>query len=106
MQDRVIQEGAVVPTLWHYEVSIGLWLAGKHGRITIETTDKQLGMLHALPITTDDTSTQQALQETLKLARQNNLTSYDVAYLELALRRNIPLATKDSDLRKAAKNMA
>ncbi len=57
--------------------------------------------LRALPIEIDPASTEQALEDTLTLAQKYDLTTYDASYLELALRRNLPLATVHTKLRRA-----
>ncbi|GJL60901.1 MAG: hypothetical protein NPIRA03_37580 [Nitrospirales bacterium] len=54
-----------------------------------------------MPVEIDATSTEQALEETLSLARKYELTIYDASYLELAKRRGMPLATLDTKLRQA-----
>jgi predicted nucleic acid-binding protein len=65
----------------------------------------RLELIGDLPIATDDETPLRALHEILALARAENLTNYDAAYLELAIRRGLPLATNDKRLRNAAANM-
>ena len=60
------------------------------------------GFIEALPITIDDETPVRALHETLGLARTHNLSSDDASYLELAIRRGLPLATLDGRLEAAA----
>ncbi len=60
-----------------------------------------MSKLRALPVKVDAASTDRTLTETLGQARQHGLATYDAAYLELALRRDLPLATLDRRLRKA-----
>jgi predicted nucleic acid-binding protein len=72
----------------------------RHDRIFRDAT---LADLAQLPIQVDLQTDQQAWSATLRLAERHQLTLYDAAYLELALRRNLPLATLDDDLRRAAK---
>jgi predicted nucleic acid-binding protein len=64
----------------------------------------RLELIGDLPIVTDDETPLRALHEILALARAENLTTYDAAYLELAIRRGLPLATNDKRLRSAGKN--
>ena len=59
-------------------------------------------LLKSLPITIDDETAVRAWQESLHLARAHQLSAYDAAYLELALRRGLPLATLDNPLKVAA----
>jgi predicted nucleic acid-binding protein len=55
-----------------------------------------------LPITVDVETDRQAWGPTLELSVRHRLTLYDAAYLELALRRKLPIATLDAELRAAA----
>lgn len=92
---------AVVPMSWFYEVGNGLLMAHRRKRITFDQIDGFLTRLKALPIE----AAQQAQSEVLELpavALKHGLTNYDAAYLALALRLRVPLATKDADLRRAA----
>jgi predicted nucleic acid-binding protein len=92
---------AIVPVLWFYEVGNGLLMAHRRKRITFDQIDGFLTRLKALPID----AAQQAPGEILglpALAQKHSLTNYDAAYLALAMRLNLPLATTDADLRKAA----
>jgi len=61
-----------------------------------------LTYLGSLPIAVDDETNQRAWGEVLSLARTHRLSAYDAAYLELALRRGLPLATLDDKLKAAA----
>jgi predicted nucleic acid-binding protein len=62
-----------------------------------------LGFLAALPITVDEETKAHAFADTTYLARSHNLSAYDAAYLELAMRRGVPLATLDEQLKDAAR---
>ena len=101
--ERVRDLGAVVPGLWHLEVANVLLQAEKRGRITGGDVTMRLDLIAALPITTDSETTARAWREILALARPQGLTTYDAAYLELAIRRGLPLQTKDEALIGAAK---
>lgn len=98
----VRQYGGVVPGLWYLEISN--LLARKVCRGTIALTDAQQAIAHCsrLPIECDSQMEEGAFGETFKLACRHGLTAYDAAYLELALRRGLPLATLDDELRAAA----
>jgi predicted nucleic acid-binding protein len=92
---------AVVPMLWFYEVGNGLLMAYRRKRIAFDQIDGFLKRLKALPIE----AAQQTPNEVLELpgvAQKHSLTNYDAAYLALALRFRLPLATTDTDLRRAA----
>ena len=101
--DFIAQFGAVVPQLWHIEVANSLNVGIRRGRITMDNRSGILADLEELPILTDRETSDRAWHETLVLADRHRLTVYDAAYLELALRLSLPLATLDGDLREAAK---
>lgn len=101
--DKVADEGVVVPALWRLEIANTLTVALRRGRIDAELRRAALADLALLDITVDGHTEDHAWGETLHLADRFRLTVYDAAYLELAARRNLPLATLDGELRDAAK---
>jgi predicted nucleic acid-binding protein len=101
--ERVRDQGAVVPGLWRLEVANVLLQAEKRGRITAADIAMRLELIARLPIATDDETTERAWREILALARAQGLTTYDATYLELAIRRGLPLQTKNEALIGAAK---
>jgi predicted nucleic acid-binding protein len=90
-----------VPLQWFYEVGNGLLMAYRRKRITFDQIGGFLTRLSALPIEAAQQTPSQILELPV-LAQSHNLTNYDAAYLALANRLNLPLATTDSELRKAA----
>jgi predicted nucleic acid-binding protein len=102
VESRVIQHGAFVPPLWRLEIANILEMGVRRGRHNSTFRDATLGDLALLPINVDPETDRQAWGPTVRLAEQHRLTLYDAAYLELALRRGLPLATLDSELRSAA----
>lgn len=94
---------AHVPALWLWETANVLLQAERRGRISPAAIRTYLGLLEGLPISVDQPSTASAWHDTLALARSHRLTSYDAAYLELALRRGLPLASRDQALKAAAR---
>ena len=100
--DLVSQGGAWVPALWRLEVANVLEMSTRRGRHDADFRDATLADLAQLPIQVDGETDSHAWTETLGLAERHKLTLYDAAYLELALRRGLPLATLDRDLRRAA----
>jgi predicted nucleic acid-binding protein len=100
--DSVADTGALVPALWRLEVANSLTVAIRRGRIDAEFRRAALDDLALLDITTDAHTDTHAWAETLLLADRFRLTVYDAAYLELARRRALPLATLDEDLSGAA----
>ncbi|HSV69511.1 MAG TPA: type II toxin-antitoxin system VapC family toxin [Methylibium sp.] len=101
--DQVAQVGAVVPPLWHLEVGNILLAAERRARATVAQVADAIGSLARLPIATDQADAAQRTREALALARQHRLSVYDACYLDLALRRALPLATLDPDLQRAAR---
>jgi predicted nucleic acid-binding protein len=101
--ERVRDEGGIVPSLWHLELGNVLVQAERRGRLNAHDVTSRLELLRALPIVTDDETPIRALREVVTLARAETLTTYDAAYLELALRKGTALATKDSALGAAAR---
>jgi predicted nucleic acid-binding protein len=101
--ERVAAEGAAVPGLWSLEVANGLAIGERRSRIKPADSAAFVAMLEDLPIVADDATGDRALHETLGLAREHGLTAYDAAYLELAMRLGVPLASDDRGLRTAAK---
>ncbi len=100
--NQVADAGAVVPALWRLEVLNGLQVAVRRGRITVPYRDVSLTDLRALSIAIDRATNRQAWSGTLRLCDRFGLTPYDAAYLEVALRRRLPLATLDGELARAA----
>jgi predicted nucleic acid-binding protein len=98
--NQVTNTGAVVLSLWRLETANGLQVAIRRKRI-VAFRDRALIHLTRLPITVDAETDAYAWTTTLQLADRFQLTLYDAAYLELAQRRALPLATLDSALRPA-----
>lgn len=95
-------EGAFVPSLWRLEVANALQVAVRRNRIDVHYRDGAIQRLSRLPIEVDPETDAHAWTTTLHLAHRHNITVYDAAYLELALRRGVPLASRDQHLVKAA----
>ena len=94
--------GAWVPSIWRLEVANVLMLDVRRGRRDPTFRDAMLEDLGLFPISIDAETDRQAWTSTLRLAILHKLTVYDAAYLELAKRRGLPLATLDRELRSAA----
>lgn len=94
---------AVVPSLFALEAANVVAKAEAKGLVHEARTQAFVATLMRLNIATDKATAAHALGETLNLARRYKLSAYDAAYLELALREALPLATLDADLEKAAK---
>lgn len=100
--DRIALNMAWVPGLWRLEVANVLEMRVRRGRIRDDFRDATLTDLALLPIQLDLETHDRAWSATVVLAARHRLTIYDAAYLELALRRSLPLATLDEELRDAA----
>jgi predicted nucleic acid-binding protein len=103
--ERVRNDGALVPPLWHLELGSVLLQAERRGRIARGDVTTRLELIADLPITADPETTNRAWREILALARAEQLTTYDATYLELAVRRGLPLATRDRDLAEAGRRL-
>lgn len=101
--DALKHTSATVPGLWALEAANVVAKAEAKGLVTEARTQVFVAALMRINITTDAATANHALSDTLNLARRYKLSAYDAAYLELALRRGLPLATLDGDLVKAAR---
>ena len=93
----------VVPFLWVYEVSNALVMAHRRKRLAVAAISEILDNLRALPIMIDRPEPE-SVMKLPSLALEQELTVYDAAYLELALRLRLPIATKDKALKRAMAN--
>ena len=100
--DELRMSEALVPAVWPLEVANVLLVAERRGRLERAETAHFLSLLSSLPIAVESAPPTRALGEVLALARDMDLSSYDAAYLDLAMREGIPLATLDERLRTAA----
>ncbi len=97
-----LTDSAVVPALWLYEVANVVELAVRKGRIPEEKALAFLESLADLPIEVENPSRTQVFVTVRTLAGQYQLTSSDAAYLELAVRHKLPLASLDRAMSRAA----
>ena len=100
---RLETEDAVVPRLWHLEVLNVLLASERRRRIAAQQSDSFLEYLSLLPIRTDSMPVTIQDHEVLALARKYQLSSYDTAYLALAVGEGLKIATQDRGLIAAAK---
>lgn len=103
--ERLAAEEASVPTIWHLEIANVLALSERRRRITPARSAEFIALLETLVIVVDEETPSGALGRVLDLAREERLTAYDAAYLELAMRLGLPLASKDGDLCDAAERL-
>jgi predicted nucleic acid-binding protein len=102
--DTLASEGAEarVPTTWGLEVANVIAKGEARGSLPSERSRAFLAALAAAPIVCDPDTYSKTLTDTLDLSRRYRLSAYDASYLELALRVQLPLATLDADLQRAA----
>lgn len=103
--NRLATETAVVPAWWFLEITNVLAMAERKGRITPKQSGAFIADVSKLGIERDDEAPDRAFTHLLPLCRTHRLTSYDAIYLDLAMRRSLPLATLDEDLRRTAKKL-
>ena len=103
LEQLLVGRQAYVPALWLYEVVSVLAKSQRMGVITAEKVHGFLEDLRSLDITVDDESFGYVFGDVHHLAVAHGLSGYDAAYLELAIRKALPLATLDEDLQKAAR---
>jgi len=97
------ESDALVPNLWHLEATNVLLGAEKRKDTTTGEVERFIAQLESLPLHVDPLTANQSFNRVMTLARAYKLTSYDAAYLELAIREGLPIATLDKDLIKASK---
>lgn len=100
---QVAKAGAVVPALWRLEIANALQSALRRKRINAAFRDASIADLRSFPIAVDSETDRHAWGTSLTLAERCQLTLYDAAYLELAQRLRLPLASLDQDLRAASR---
>lgn len=100
---QVAKTGAVVPALWRLEIANALQSALRRKRINAAFRDASIADLRSFPIAVDSETDRHAWGTSLTLAERCQLTLYDAAYLELAQRLRLPLASLDQDLRAASR---
>lgn len=103
VEDSLLASSAIVPSLWPLEIANALLMGERRNRATEAKVTTYLRLLAALPIAIDDETANHAWHQSLSLGRRHRLSVYDAAYLELALRQGLPLASLDKTLVAAAR---
>jgi predicted nucleic acid-binding protein len=93
---------AVVPAIWTLEVTNVLLVAERKGRLHEADSIRFLSLLSQLPIVVDRSWPERTMKDLLAIGREHQLSSYDSAYIELAMRQGLPIATLDRKLLAAA----
>jgi predicted nucleic acid-binding protein len=94
---------AFVPAIWPLEVANVLLVAESRRRLSRAETGRLAELLGALPIVVEEVPLRSATTDVLYRAREHGLSAYDAAYLDLAIRKGLPLATRDAALRAACR---
>ncbi len=100
--EKLTEAMAYVPSVWPLEVVNVLHAAERKKCISEADSVRFISLLTQLPIVVEYESPEKAMKDLLGLARAHKLSSYDASYLDLAMRKGLPLATLDEKLRKAA----
>jgi predicted nucleic acid-binding protein len=101
--EKLAKMEASVPCLWLLEICNALTVLERRGRIKEAETGRALSLVRNLPIEMDETPVEETVDGVTNLARRFKISAYDASYLELAIRRGLPLATLDRRLKAAAK---
>lgn len=104
--DSLAQSGAVVPVIWPLELVDVLLAAERRKRLNANASERFLALLARLPIVVDERWPSGGMADLLRLGRGYNLSSYAAAYLDLALRENLPIATLDEKVLHTARRLA
>ena len=100
--DKLEVSTAIVPSIWPLEVGNVLLVAERKKRLSESDSARFIALLTELPITIEQEPPGRMLKEILALAREHQLSSYDASYLDLAMRKGLPIATLDNGLVAAA----
>lgn len=100
--DKLVSAEALVPAIWPLEVGNVLLTAERRKRLTPADSIRFLALLGNLPIIVEQETPDRMMREIFSLAREYNLSTYDASYLDLAMRKGLPLATLDDVLIRAA----
>lgn len=100
--ERLDQDAAFVPPIWQLEVGNALLGAERRGRLKPAESTNFIDLLRNLPISVEEIPPYRTWGEIINLARTYHLSTYDAAYLDLAMRLGLPLASLDNALNEAA----
>ncbi len=101
--DSLEDSSGFVPSIWPLEVCNVLLVAERKKRISEAGSTRFIALLAELPIIVEQESPERMIKEIYALARKHKLSSYDASYLDLAMRKGLPIATLDKNLLSAAK---
>ncbi len=105
MANAVVVNSAIAPPLFRWEVQNALLAAVRRKRISFDRATESLAALDELGIAVDGLILTSPLATGFEFTQRFGLTAYDAAYLELAVRRSVPLMTRDEKLKRAATDL-
>jgi len=100
---EVLEHVVMAPSIWPLEIANAAVVATRHGRFAESDVPAFIALICGLDVEVDGQAHVAAFDDILRLAQEHDLSSYDAAYLELALRLGAPLATLDAGLARAAR---
>ena len=103
--DSLAEAVAVVPAIWPLEVINVLLVAERNGRLHEADSVRFVSLIGQLPIMVDRSWPERLMRDLLAIGRIHNLSSYETAYLELAMRQGLPIATLDKRFHQAARRI-
>jgi len=101
--DSLNTSTALVPSIWPLEVGNVLLVAERRKRLTEADSTRFIALLSELPIVIEQEQPERMMKDILALARKYKISTYDASYIDLAMRKGLPIASLDKDLRKAAR---
>jgi len=104
--DRLSESTAIAPSIWPLEVVNVLLVAERRKRLKQVDSVRFITLLSQLPIVVEDKGSEKVMKDLLALGRTSRLSSYDASYLDLAMRKDCPIATIDKKLMEAAKEVS
>lgn len=105
VQEKLINHRAFVPAIWPLEVANVLLVAERKKRISKADSGRFIALLSQMPIEVGPSEPDRVFHDTLHLARQHRLSSYDASYLSLAIQMGLPIASLDKAIILAAKSI-
>ena len=100
---HVLEEGAVVPTIWSAEIANGLLTSVRRKRLEIDGVPRALLLFESLRIELDVHGGRDSVRRMFDAGSASGLTAYEASYLDLCVRAGLPIATQDAELERAAR---
>ncbi|NVL90650.1 MAG: type II toxin-antitoxin system VapC family toxin [Desulfobacterales bacterium] len=101
--DRLNTATAFVPSIWPLEIGNVLLVAERRKRLSEADSTRFVALIAELPIVIEQEQPERMMKDILALARKHKISTYDASYIDLAMRKGLPIASLDKDLRRAAR---